>query len=250
MVILGALKLLTTSLTLGSGGSGGIFSLPSSWGRRLEARSAWCFERFSPAFRSTPRHWPSREWRGSSRARLALRTAIVMTFEMTLDYSVVLPMTLTVPVSHGLRRLIIEQNIYTMKLARRGHYMPQALQANAHLVHHVGDMTMATAAALAVDVAADSLAVAQPPEAPTYFVVADGEKVIGVISSQWAADIVRCFAPRPRSRTSSAATSSRWAAKQRFFDLIATMQRGRADSRSCFRPRPSKRAAPRGSVGS
>ena len=89
----------------------------------------------------------------------AALTAIVMTFEMTLDYSVVLPMTLTVAVSHGLRRLILEQNIYTMKLARRGHYMPQALQANAHLVHHVEDMTMATAASIRVDADPSRLAI-------------------------------------------------------------------------------------------
>lgn len=56
--------------------------------------------------------------------------AIVIIFEMTLDYNVIVPMTLTVAVSYGVRRVICQEGIYTMKLARRGHTIPGALQAN------------------------------------------------------------------------------------------------------------------------
>jgi CIC family chloride channel protein len=56
-------------------------------------------------------------------------TAIVMTLEMTLDYQVVLPMAVTVALSYGLRKMMLSDSIYTMKLTRRGLAVPQALRA-------------------------------------------------------------------------------------------------------------------------
>ena len=60
----------------------------------------------------------------------AAMTAVVMIFEMTLDYTVIIPMTITVALSYGIRKLLQRQSIYTLKLARRGHDIPDALQAN------------------------------------------------------------------------------------------------------------------------
>jgi CIC family chloride channel protein len=54
----------------------------------------------------------------------------VMIFEMTLDYNVIIPMTITVALSYGVRKILTSESIYTMKLVRRGHYMPEALQVN------------------------------------------------------------------------------------------------------------------------
>jgi CIC family chloride channel protein len=64
---------------------------------------------------------------GSTGAALA---AVVMIFEMTMDYTVIIPMTATVALSYGLRTILHPQSIYTEKLARRGHAIPAALQAN------------------------------------------------------------------------------------------------------------------------
>jgi CIC family chloride channel protein len=61
-------------------------------------------------------------------------TAITMVFEMTRDYNIVLPMVLAVAVGLGVRRLLSRENIYTMKLFRRGHPIPKALHANMFLV--------------------------------------------------------------------------------------------------------------------
>ena len=67
-------------------------------------------------------------------------TAIVMIFEMTLDYNVVLPMTITVAISYGIRKFLCKESVYTLKLARRGRHMPEALQANFHLVKLARDV--------------------------------------------------------------------------------------------------------------
>ena len=64
----------------------------------------------------------------------AAMTAVAMIFEMTRDYDIVLPMILAVAVSLGVRRLLSRENIYTLKLVRRGHPIPKALHANMFLV--------------------------------------------------------------------------------------------------------------------
>ena len=74
---------------------------------------------------------------GATGAALA---AIVMIFEMTLDYNVVIPMTITVAVSYGVRRVLCRESIYTMKLVRRGHFVPDALHSNYDLVKRARDI--------------------------------------------------------------------------------------------------------------
>ena len=58
----------------------------------------------------------------------AALTAVAMIFEMTLDYNIVLPMILAVAVGLGVRRVLSRENIYTMKLVRRGHPIQHSRQ--------------------------------------------------------------------------------------------------------------------------
>jgi CIC family chloride channel protein len=230
LVLLGALKLLTTSLTLGSGGSGGVFSPCLFMGATLGGAFGALLRLVFPGIPFDPAALALAGMAGLvAGATGAALTAIVMTFEMTLDYSVVLPMTLTVAVSHGLRRLILEQNIYTMKLARRGHYMPQALQANALLVHLVGDMTMGRAVVVSADAGAGGLPDVRAADSPAYFVVDDGQAFVGVIPSEWAAE--RPGSLRDAKLLSGVARSDFVVVESAttILELIAAMQRGRAD---------------------
>ncbi len=57
-------------------------------------------------------------------------TAIVMIFEMTLDYNVVIPMTATVALSYAVRRLLSKESIYSARVVRRGRMLPEALHAD------------------------------------------------------------------------------------------------------------------------
>jgi CIC family chloride channel protein len=116
----------------------------------------------------------------------AALTAIVMIFEMTLDYSVVLPMTLTVAVSYGLRRIICSESMYTMKLVRRGHPMPWALQANAYLVHHVTEMTLDAVTVLPSDTIANRVALDERADADEIVLTGADGHVCGLLSRAWA----------------------------------------------------------------
>jgi CIC family chloride channel protein len=49
-------------------------------------------------------------------------------------------MTITVAVSYAVRRFFTSESIYTMKLVRRGHRIPEALQASTHQLKRAGDI--------------------------------------------------------------------------------------------------------------
>ena len=52
-------------------------------------------------------------------------------FEMTGDYTSIVPVIIAVACAIGMRRIIIEDNIYTMKLVRRGLAIPK--ERNSHM---------------------------------------------------------------------------------------------------------------------
>jgi len=63
-----------------------------------------------------------------------------MIFEMTLDYSIVMPMIVAVAMSIGARRVLSRETIYTLKLVRRGRAIPKARHANMFLVRSAGEV--------------------------------------------------------------------------------------------------------------
>ena len=141
LLLLFALKLLAVSLTLGSGASGGIFSPGLFMGATLGGAYGIVLDKIFPGGAFHPAAFAVAGMAGliggSTGAAL---TAIVMIFEMTLDYNVIIPMTITVALSYGVSRLLSRETIYTLKLVRRGHYMPEALQTNFHHLQRVKDI--------------------------------------------------------------------------------------------------------------
>jgi CIC family chloride channel protein len=130
LLLLCALKLLATSITLGSGASGGIFSPALFIGSTLGASYALAVHALCPSLPIDPKAFAIAGMAGLVGGSTgAAMTAIVMTLEMTLDYQVVLPMAVTVALSYGLRKMMLSDSIYTMKLTRRGLAVPQALRA-------------------------------------------------------------------------------------------------------------------------
>ena len=67
-------------------------------------------------------------------------TAIVMVFEMTRDYEIIVPVIVAVAVAAGVRRLLIPETIYTIKLRHRGHRIPKERHVNLYLVAQAQDV--------------------------------------------------------------------------------------------------------------
>ncbi len=225
LLLLFALKLVATSLTLGSGASGGIFSPSLLMGAALGGGCGIVLQALFPGLHIDPVALALAGMAGLvAGATGAALTAIVMIFEMTLDYSVVLPMTLTVAVSYGLRRLWLPESIYTMKLARRGHYMPHALQANAHLVHHVSDLAMDQALVLPHDARTS-----RGTEGDACHVVCmDRGRVSGVLAREWMLAHPDTVGEAERIGDVAHGDFVTVAPGTTLFDLIARMQSGKA----------------------
>ena len=141
LLLLFAAKLLATSLTLGSGASGGIFSPSLFLGATLGGSYAALVSHVLPG---VPLDLPTTAMIGMAGvvagATGAVLTAIVMIFEMTRDYHIIIPLMITASVAYGVRRGLMRDSIYTLKLTRRGHTIPEALQTNLYLMHTVRDV--------------------------------------------------------------------------------------------------------------
>jgi CIC family chloride channel protein len=67
-------------------------------------------------------------------------TAIVMVFEMTRDYAIIVPVIVAVAIAAGIRRALIGETIYTVKLRHRGHRIPKERYINLFLVRQAQDI--------------------------------------------------------------------------------------------------------------
>ena len=143
LLLLFACKLVATSVSLGSGASGGIFSPSLFMGATLGAGFAGVVDALLPGLGlSIPAFAMVGMGAMVGGGTGAAMTAVTMIFEMTRDYNIVLPMIIAVAISLGVRRILSLPNIYTIKLRRRGHPIPRALHANLFLVRSARDIML------------------------------------------------------------------------------------------------------------
>ena len=139
LALLFACKLAGTSLSLGSGSSGGIFSPSLFMGATIGGAFAGLVNLLPlPVHVGVPSFAMVGMGAMVGGATGAVLTAVAMIFEMTQNYSIVLPMIVAVALSVGVRRLLSAESIYTLKLVRRGQVVPKALHANMFLVRRAG----------------------------------------------------------------------------------------------------------------
>jgi len=141
LVFLFAAKLFATSASLGSGSSGGIFSPSLFMGAAIGGSFAAILRAVQMPL---PIDVPTFAMVGMAAmvggATGAVMTAVVMIFEMTRDYGIVMPMIVAVAVAVGVRRLLSRESIYTIKLVGRGHGIPRTRHANMFLVRRAMDV--------------------------------------------------------------------------------------------------------------
>lgn len=115
------MKPLATSLTLGSGNSGGVFAPALFTGAALGGSFGQLVDRFLPGLTAGPGTFATvgmaAVFAGAARAPF---TAILIVFEMTDDYRLILPLMAAVIVSLIVSEHLYPESIYTVKLARRG----------------------------------------------------------------------------------------------------------------------------------
>ena len=141
LLLLFGLKLLATSLTLGSGASGGVFSPALFLGATTGAAYGEVLKACFPGLSVSPPAFAVVGMAGTvGGATGAAIASIVMIFEMTLDYSVIVPLTIVVAISYAVRRALTRDSIYTLKLTLRGDRVPEAMQADIQVLRRASEI--------------------------------------------------------------------------------------------------------------
>jgi CIC family chloride channel protein len=131
LLVLIFVKILATSLTLGSGSSGGIFAPSLFIGAMTGGFFGNILNHLFPAVTAGPGAYAlvamSSLVAASTHAPI---TAILIIFEMTNDYKIILPLMIATTISSLLATKLQRGSIYTLKLMRRGVNISQGKEVN------------------------------------------------------------------------------------------------------------------------
>ena len=177
-------KMLATSFTLGSGGSGGLFTPTLFVGAAFGGGLGVLAQRLLPHFGLHPEAWALVGMAGLIAGTLhAPITAIFMVFEMTNDYNIVPPLMIVSVIALATSRAFAEHGLYDGWLARRGEYLAHG--ADRAIMHRllVRDVMNATPVSVAPDATLAEVVGASSESRLTTLPVVDGDRLLhGVIT--------------------------------------------------------------------
>ena len=175
LFLLFMLKFIATCLTLGSGGSGGVFSPTLFMGATIGALFGHNVSYLFPGAAAHPVVFAIAGMAaGVGASTGAVITGIVMILEMTQDANVVMPLMITTSIAYGIRKWQSPESVYTLKLLRRGHTVPEGLQSAMAESRQAKDVMAKSFRILDID------SEVKPSKMPT--LVTGNDNVIGVIS--------------------------------------------------------------------
>jgi CIC family chloride channel protein len=134
-------KIIATSITLGSGGSGGIFAPSLFMGAMLGFFFGQGVHALFPDITATPGAYALVAMgglvAGTTRAPI---TAIIIVFELTNDYNIILPLMITCIISVILSAKLTRESIYTLKLLLRNIGIKEGMEVNVMESLYVKDI--------------------------------------------------------------------------------------------------------------
>ena len=183
-------KMLATSLTIGIGGSGGVFAPSLFIGAMFGAAYGGVLHELVPGLAGPVGAYGligmGAVFAGAARAPI---TAVIILFELTGEYTIILPLMAAIVLATGVSHFLSRDTIYTLKLRRRGidldEHPTSAVLASvtvADVMEPLGDTVNEQASLLA---AADLLA--NQPHGQLAVVDAAGA-YIGVVTARAMAD--------------------------------------------------------------
>jgi len=141
MAVLIFMKLLATCLTLGSGNSGGIFAPALFMGAVAGGTYGVFINKLFPTVTATPGAYALVGMGGLvAGATHAPITALLIIFEMTSDYRIILPLMVTVVFAALVAGRLFPHSVYTAKLARRGIELKGGRDLNVLKSHTVAEV--------------------------------------------------------------------------------------------------------------
>jgi len=230
LMVLFFAKLVATSVSLAAGASGGIFSPSLFMGATLGGAFGAMLNTFWPTLGFSPITFALVGMAGIVGGSTgAAMTAIMMIFEMTGDYNITVAAIVGVAVSIGVRRALVKENIYTMKLARRGHHVPTDHRTHMFPIRLASEVMKPVMGVVQVDeiTRVTATLIDIPPEERAYAVVAEGHRIKGIVVVD-KDDITRALSPvrtqigMSRKDTLLGAILSHMVARGHKIELVAT----------------------------
>jgi CIC family chloride channel protein len=159
LFVLILLKPLATSLTLGSGNSGGVFAPALFTGAALGGAFGHLLEFVAPGTTAGAGAYAivgmAAVFAGAARAPF---TGILIVFEMTDDYRMIIPLMAGVIISLIVSQRIERESIYTLKLARRGIRFRRGRDVDVMEAVHVKEVMVQEPVTVKTDLPVDKLA--------------------------------------------------------------------------------------------
>ena len=178
------LKIAATSITLGSGGSGGIFAPSLFIGAMAGGFFGWIANIFFPSLTASPAAYAlvgmGAVVAGTTHAPI---TAIIIIFELSGNYKIILPMMITCILSTMLASSLKKGSIYTIKLLRRGVDISGGMEQNLLRSMEVGQFMLKDPPTVPEGMRLLDLIRTFKTEDVSYLHVVDGNKdLTGIIS--------------------------------------------------------------------
>jgi CIC family chloride channel protein len=186
LVLLIFFKMIATSLTLGSGNSGGIFAPALFMGAVAGGAFGVLMNYLFPGVTATPGAYALVGMAGMlAAATHAPITALLIIFEMTSDYRIILPLMVTVVFSALVAGRIFPYSIYTMKLARKGIDIKGGRDINVLRSHQVWEIMDRDFETIPASMPLARVFQTIENSSESYFIVVDGaNRMKGVLSFQ------------------------------------------------------------------
>jgi chloride channel protein, CIC family len=147
------LKIVATSLTIGSGGSGGVFAPSLFIGAMLGGAFGLVSHSLFPSVTAASGAYAlvgmAAVFAAAARAPI---TSVLILFEMTDDYRIILPLMLATVISTILAEHLSRESIYTLKLLRRGIRLEQGRDIDVMQGVLVGEAMTAEVDTVSADV--------------------------------------------------------------------------------------------------
>ncbi|HHJ53734.1 MAG TPA: chloride channel protein [Caldithrix abyssi] len=184
MAILMIAKILATSFTLGSGGTGGLFTPSLFIGAMFGAVYGNIVGAFFPSIAAPPGAYALVGMgvivAGTIHAPL---TALLIIFEVTTDYKIILPLMLGTVTSTLIARWLEKESIYTMKISQFSHRTRDGRNVDILRTHHIENLILKDAPVVHPDTGFDELLnIFMNSNLTTFPVVDHKNKLVGIIS--------------------------------------------------------------------
>jgi CIC family chloride channel protein len=186
-------KVIATSLTIAIGGSGGVFAPSLFMGAMLGSAYGVGVHHLLPGSTGPAGAYGivgmGAVFAGAARAPI---TAVIIIFELTGDYRIILPLMFAIALAAGVSNLLSRDTIYTLKLRRRGIDIMRGRGANLMQLLDVAEAMQPLPAALDTGTPLNEM-IARLGDAPTdgLPVVDDDGAYRGTVTSQQVEQAMR-----------------------------------------------------------